>query len=66
MRTRKQSTANRKQAQIKMKLEKKGGACYFFLRRDGRVVEGTGLENRHGSNVIGGSNPSLSAKKSSA
>ena len=28
---------------------------------DGRVAEYTGLENRHTSNRIGGSNPSLSA-----
>lgn len=31
------------------------------FRTDGRVVEYTGLENRHTSNGIGGSNPSLSA-----
>src|SRR4051812_19134959 len=30
-------------------------------RRDGRVVECTALEMRHGGNSIGGSNPSLSA-----
>ena len=30
-------------------------------RRDGRVVEGGGLENRSGGNSTGGSNPSLSA-----
>ena len=31
------------------------------VRTGGRVVEGTGLENRHTSNRIEGSNPSLSA-----
>jgi hypothetical protein len=31
------------------------------LRRGGRVVDGSGLENRHRGNPIGGSNPSLSA-----
>ena len=30
-------------------------------RRVGRVVDGTGLENRHTRKGIGGSNPSLSA-----
>ena len=29
--------------------------------RDGRVVDGTGLENRHTRKGIGGSNPPLSA-----
>src|SRR5579871_122090 len=33
------------------------------LRRDGRVVEGTCLESRHTLTGIGGSNPSLSARK---
>src|SRR5215467_2058310 len=32
------------------------------MRRVGRVVDGTGLENRHTGNRIGGSNPSLSAR----
>jgi hypothetical protein len=31
------------------------------IRRGGRVVDGTGLENRHTRKGIGGSNPSLSA-----
>ena len=31
-----------------------------FVRRDGRVVEGGGLENRFTSNRDGGSNPSPS------
>src|SRR5205814_6812401 len=31
------------------------------LRRVGRAVDGTGLENRHTLTGIGGSNPSLSA-----
>ena len=33
-------------------------------RRVGRVVDGTGLENRHTLTGIGGSNPSLSATQS--
>ena len=33
------------------------------MRRSGRVVECTGLENRRGSNVTGGSNPLSSAIK---
>ena len=32
-----------------------------IMRRVGRVVDGTGLENRHTRKGIGGSNPSLSA-----
>jgi hypothetical protein len=32
-------------------------------RRGGRVVDGTGLENRHTRKGIGGSNPSLSASE---
>ncbi len=35
-------------------------------RRDGRVVEGGGLENRCGGNLTGGSNPSLSASLSAS
>ncbi len=31
-------------------------------RRGGRVVDGSGLENRHSRKAIGGSNPSLSAR----
>ena len=31
------------------------------MRRDGRVVDCTGFENRRGSNLTGGSTPSLSA-----
>ena|GEM_PF-2963005 len=37
-----------------------------LLRRDSRVVEWGGLENRYTGNCIGGSNPSLSAKKQNA
>ena len=33
----------------------------FLMRRDGRVVDCTGFENRRGSNLTGGSTPSLSA-----
>jgi hypothetical protein len=33
-------------------------------RRGGRVVDGSGLENRHTRKGIGGSNPSLSATQS--
>src|SRR5450432_486237 len=33
-------------------------------RRGGRVVDGTGLENRRTRKGIGGSNPSLSARQS--
>ncbi len=33
------------------------------LRRGGRVVEGTGLENRQGVKALEGSNPSLSARR---
>ena len=36
------------------------------MRRGGRVVDGTGLENRRARKGIGGSNPSLSAIKSAA
>ena len=32
-----------------------------LIRRGGRVVEGTGLENRQGVKALEGSNPSLSA-----
>lgn len=32
-----------------------------IMRKDGRVVEGTGLENRQSGNTFGGSNPSPSA-----
>ncbi len=35
------------------------------LRRGGRAVDGSGLENRHARKGIGGSNPSLSATVSS-
>ena len=35
--------------------------CLLQPRTDGRAAEYTGLENRHTSNGIGGSNPSLSA-----
>ena len=38
--------------------------CYnlpSLFGRDGRVVEGAGLENQYGSNLIVGSNPTLSA-----
>jgi hypothetical protein len=35
--------------------------CCLTMRRVGRVVDGTGLENRHTRKGIGGSNPSLSA-----
>ncbi len=34
---------------------------HFLSRRGGRVVEGTGLENRQGVKALEGSNPSLSA-----
>ena len=36
---------------------------YSFVRvgRDGRADEGAGLENQYGSNLIVGSNPTLSA-----
>ena len=34
-----------------------------YARRDGWVVEGSGLENRQGGNLFEGSNPSLSAHK---
>ena len=34
---------------------------YSFLWRSGRVVECTGLENRHGFTPIVGSNPTSSA-----
>ncbi len=33
------------------------------MRRGGRVVEGTGLENQQAGNRLGGSNPSPSAKE---
>jgi tRNA(adenine34) deaminase len=36
-------------------------AFFRLVRRDGRVVEGGGLENRCGGNPTEGSNPSLSA-----
>ena len=36
------------------------------LRRVGRAVDGTGLENRHTLTGIGGSNPSLSASSAQA
>jgi hypothetical protein len=43
------------------------GACalrYTFTRRDGRVVDGSGLENRRTGNRIVGSNPTPSANGS--
>jgi hypothetical protein len=36
--------------------------CKLHPRRGGRVVDGSGLENRHTRKGIGGSNPSLSAR----
>src|SRR5579863_2702388 len=39
-------------------------STYNQRRRGGRVVDGSGLENRHTRKGIGGSNPSLSASES--
>ena len=41
-----------------------GSTCFYIikLRKRGRAAEGTGLLNRHISNSIEGSNPSVSAK----
>lgn len=41
--------------------EKKSYFCALKKRRVGRVVEGSGFENRRGVTISGGSNPSLSA-----